>query len=272
VKVTFYEAGTIGKSQELYDLALNGVVEAVHTAEFWTGGRFPLVEGVNSLPFTYASMDQLEAVDQALYDRGLLKELDPFKLLYFTPASQLAIFSKNKIATLEDFSGQKLRASGINVKVVELLGATAVTIPGEEEYMAIERGVLTGNVTGADNVLSRKLYEVMKYGCRTEISMGEFVFIMNKNFWDKLPPDIQAVIDNVNKEERAAHLAAQNQAIDDAWQQLEAHMEIYSLTPEEADRWKAKVSPLIDEWVKSVKDKGFPADEIMEVVAEYTSK
>jgi len=272
VKVTFYEAGTIGKSAELYDLALNGVVEAVHTADFWVGGRFPLIEGANSLPFTYSSLAQVEALDQALYDRGLLKEMEPFKLLYFTPIATISLFSKDKIDTMEKFAGQKIRASGNNTKVVEALGGTALAIPGEEEYMALDRGTLTGNLTGADNVVSRKLYEVVKYGNQTPVSMGGFVFIMNKGFWEKLPPDVQTAIENVNKEERVAHLEGIQKAIDDAWAELSTKIEVYSLTPEEKARWVEKTAPVRDEWIKSMKDKGLPVDDVMKVVSEITAQ
>ncbi len=272
VKVTFYEAGTMGKSTELYDEALNGVVEAVHTAEFWAGGRFPLVEGANSLPFTYSSINQVEALDQTLFDRGLLKELEPFKLLYFTPVAVINLFSKEKIDTMEKFAGQKIRASGNNAKLVELLGGTGLAIPGEEEYMALDRGTLTGNLTGADNVVSRKEYEVMKFAVQTPISMGGFIFIMNKNFWNSLPKDIQTAIDNVNKEERSAHLASQNAAIESSWTTLKEKMTVFSLTADEATRWQQKVSPLKDTWIQTMKDKGLPVDDVMKVVKEITGK
>jgi TRAP-type transport system periplasmic protein len=271
VKVTFYEAGTMGKSTELYDLVLNGTVEAAHMAEFWSGGRFPIIEGVDSLPFKFTGIPQQTQTIQALYDRGLLKELEPFKFLYFTSVGTVNIFTvKNRVNTASDLKGLKMRATGSNVKTIEALGGTALTVPGEEEYMDLQKGILDGNLTGADNVVGRKEYEVMKYGITNPISTGGFVFIMNKAFWDGLPKDIQAIIDNINKEEAAAHVNNQVKAVNDAWETLKSKMEIYSIQDNEMARWREAVASIPAAWLETIKGKGLPGDEIMKVVNEIT--
>src|SRR3972149_6765016 len=163
VKVTFYEGNTLGQTTEFYEMVLNGVVEAAHTAEFWAGGRFPLVEGLNLLPFNIQNLGDIYAVDSALYEAGLLKELEPFKLNYFTPVAALSFFTQFKINTMEDLKGKTLRASGIQGEVIKLMGATPVNAPGSEEYMMLQTKVLNGNITGADNAYARKLYEVVSY-------------------------------------------------------------------------------------------------------------
>ena len=196
----------MGKSAEIYDMTLTGIAEVGAMAEFWAGGRFPLIEGINSLPFKYSGLDQVELVDRTLYERGLLQELEPFKLLYFAPVAEINLFTKTKVTKMEDLAGLKLRVSGTNKQTVELLGAIGISMPGEEEYMALERGTLDGNATGADNAVARKLYEVINYGLTTPISMGGFLVIMNKDFWNSCPADIQNAIDQASIEARNFHL------------------------------------------------------------------
>jgi TRAP-type transport system periplasmic protein len=274
VKVTFYEAGTMAKSTDLYDACLSNTLQAAHIADFWANGRFPISEAVNSMPFTFSSIDQQTKTLQALVDKGIDKDADPFKFLYFTSVGTVNIFTaKAKINSMADFKGQKLRASGVNVKTVELLGGQGLTVPGDEEYMDIDKGILTGNLTGADNVVTRKEYEVLKYGIQNPISAGAFLFVMNKNFWNSLPADIQAIIDNLNKDETAAHITAQTAAVAKAWDTLKANkMEVYSIDPAELAKWKVATSTIAGDWAKTANGKGLPGDAVLAAVKEITGK
>jgi TRAP-type transport system periplasmic protein len=275
VKVTFYEAGTMGKSTELYDLCVNNTLQAAHIAEFWANGRFPIVEGVDNSPFTFASLAQQTQTLNTLFERGLLaKEAEPFKLMYFTSVGTVNLFtSKKKITTMADFAGQKIRASGTNVKTVEMLGGTALTVPGDEEYMDIDKGILTGNITGSDNVVSRKEYEVLKYGISDPIATGAFYFVMNKNFWNSLPADIQATIEKLNKEESAAHIAAQSGAQATAWETCKSKgMDTYNIDPAELAKWKQATSGVMADFIKTINGKGLPGDQVLAVVKEVTGK
>ena len=266
VQVTFYEGGTMGASTELYDMALSGIVEASHTAEFWAGGRFPIIQGLNNLPFNIRGIDDILAVDTALYEAALLKELDPFKLLYFTPAAALSFFTKEKINTMEDLAGMKLRASGTAADAVALMGATPVNAPGTEEYMMLERGTLDGNITGADNVMARKLYEVIDYGNKNVFAGGGFIFIMNKDFWNSLPADIQATIDKLNTEEAQEHLVNQQAAIDQSWADLEKLITVYTIDEAEMDRWRQAVAPITTQWIQEMAGKGLPGQEAYDLM------
>jgi TRAP-type transport system periplasmic protein len=275
VKVTFYEAGTMGKSTELYDLCVNNTLQAAHIAEFWANGRFPIVEGVDNSPFTFASLAQQTQTLNTLYDRGLLaKEAEPFKLMYFTSVGTVNLFTaKKKITTMADFAGQKIRASGTNVKTVELLGGTALTVPGDEEYMDLDKGILTGNLTGSDNVVARKEYEVLKYGIKDPISAGAFYFVMNKNFWNSLPADIQAAIEKLNKEESAAHVATQGGAQSAAWDTCKSKgMDTYNIDPAELAKWKQATSSVLTDFLKNINGKGLPGDQVLAVIKEVTGK
>lgn len=275
VQVNFYEGGTIGKQTELYDLTLNGVVEAAYMAEFWAGGRFPITEGINSLPFSYKTLNDLAAVDDALFQQGLMKEMEPFKVLYHAPIAQMTLFTKKKITTMDDLKGLKIRATGNNAIAMGMLGATAVVIPGDEEYMALERGILDGNLTGVDNIISRKEYEVISYGCTTPLAMGGFVFIMNKNYWNKLPADIQAAIENANKSEggpNGAHVAGMNKIAEAAWKQLEGKITIYSLSADEIAKWRTKVASIEGDWIKNMEAKGLPGQKAVDAMKAVMAK
>jgi TRAP-type C4-dicarboxylate transport system substrate-binding protein len=272
VMVTFYEGGTFGESEELYDMALEGVVEAVHTAEFWTGGRFPIIEGLNNLPFNIEDIGDILAVDNALYEAGLLEELEPFKLLYFTPAAALSFFTKEKINTMEDLAGMKLRASGTAADAVELMGAIPVNAPGSEEYMMLERGTLDGNITGADNALSRSLQEVINYGNTNVFAGGGFVFIMNKDFWNSLPSDIQKIIDDIDAELAQQHLIDQQAAIDESWAELDKYITLYTISEEEMDRWRQTVAPITDEWIADMEAQGLPGQEAYDLMQEVLAE
>lgn len=270
VKVTTY-FGTMGKPPEFYDMVKNGVVDMMDFGQGWAPGRFPVLD-VTGLPFEVPTPALASAVSDALYANGLLdKELAPFKLLFFKSVGSLCLFTKKKKVTkMEDFRGLKIRPipGKIPKQTIEALGATSVYVRGAETYMAIDRGTLDGAVTGPDNAVSRKYYEVCKYGCTLPITGGIWFMFMNKGTWNSLPTDIKLIIEQINKKVYSLYHADKLRADKESWALLNNKIEIYDLDPAEAARWREATAPIIDEWVKSMEDKGMPGQEILDITRD----
>jgi TRAP-type transport system periplasmic protein len=98
-----------------------------------------------------------------------------------------------------------------------------------------------------------------------------FYTVMNKDKWDSLPPDIQAIIDKLDEEwvvERIQKKWTDWQAMGKA-KLAEKGNNLIVLSPEENARWAGYMGPVLEEWVKATKAKGVPADDALKFCQDY---
>jgi TRAP-type mannitol/chloroaromatic compound transport system substrate-binding protein len=101
------------------------------------------------------------------------------------------------VNSIEDIKGLKMRIPGLAGEVFADAGGTAVRIPGSEIYTSLQTGVIdAAEWVGPYNDLALGLYEVAKYyyfpGWHEPGSMLEL--IINKDSFEALPPDMQAIV------------------------------------------------------------------------------
>jgi TRAP-type C4-dicarboxylate transport system substrate-binding protein len=267
VKITIYE-GTLGAPGDHWDMLKRNAIQIAYTGEANNPGRLPVL-GLTNLPFEFPELSLQGTVAKELTDN--------FKVVAFLPLSLQNMFlSKKKVSTLSDLKGMKIRsASGTQGKVVSALGATGVSMPGGETYMALQTGVIDGTVTGVDYVVDNKFYEICKYGLQNPIYGGVFILIMNKETWDSLQKDLQATIEQVGRDvsDRSTKML-----IDEAqkrWETLrERKMEVYAISQEEEAQWKKATAGVADQYVQEWSAKGYPVKEALAMMRKVvgTSK
>ena len=103
-------------------------------------------------------------------------------------------------------------------------------------------------------------------------SSGMFV-VMNKDKWNALPPDIQQIIEKVN-EEYAEKQGKLWDEIDKAGKDYTTGRgnKIVSLSQDENRNWERAVKPILDEYVKNMKEKGLPGQEALRFCLETLYK
>src|SRR5207247_2092766 len=90
------------------------------------------------------------------------------------------------------------------------------------------------------NFYTQKMYEVQKYVTLTEHSALVYAVIVNKKFWNGLPPDIRTTLEGaMNDASKYAHDTATKEN-DDAFAAVKksGKTQIVALTPEEKKAWK----------------------------------
>jgi TRAP-type C4-dicarboxylate transport system substrate-binding protein len=88
-----------------------------------------------------------------------------------------------------------------------------------------------------------------------------------------LPPDIQKIIEGVNKE----YIEKAGKAWDDIDKEgkdftVKLGNQIIPLTKDEAEKWTKAAKPLLDEYVKEKTAKGLPAEEALKFCQDYLKK
>ena len=160
----------------------------------------------------------------------------------------------------------KIRSHGTSAKVVKALGGTPVAMPMPELYQALQKGVVDGGLYPIEVNKGWKMAEVVDY-CTLDLPIAytsTFYVVMNKDKWNSLPKDVQATIQQINKEWIVKHGKAwdESDAAGKAYL-LEKGGKIIPLSPEEGAKWKKAVAPVIDEYAADVEKKGLPGKELV---------
>jgi len=104
--------------------------------------------------------------------------------------------STRPIVTPADFKGMKLRVppSPLWTSMFKAFDASPASINFAEVYSSLQTKVVEGQENPLAIIATAKLYEVQKYCSLTNHMWDGFWFLANKKSWDKLPPDLQAIV------------------------------------------------------------------------------
>ncbi len=112
------------------------------------------------------------------------------------PAQPFGWFKK-EVTTVADIQGFKYRTVGLAADLMQAMGMSVAQLPGGEIVPAMERGVIdafefnnpsSDSRFGAQDVA--KNYYLSSYHQASE----SFEFLFNKDFFDDLAPDLQAIL------------------------------------------------------------------------------
>lgn len=198
--VTVYGAGEIVPAFEVFDAVSQGVAEVGHGASYYWKGKIPAAVFYTAVPF---GMTAQEMNGWLHYGGGLelWRELyAPFGVIPFAGGStgvQMAGWFNRELKTAADLQGLKMRIPGLAGEVFNASGGTAVRIAGGEIYTSMQTGVIDAvEWVGPYNDRTLGLNQVADYyyypGWHEPGAMLEFT--VNKNAFDRLPADLQAIV------------------------------------------------------------------------------
>jgi TRAP-type transport system periplasmic protein len=275
VKIEVFMSAALGGPAEAVDLLNTGIADIVYHAPPFTPGVFPLSE-VSSLPFICNSADDVLALQRDLIEWDKCTEYDGLKVLTFLPTNPVNFsFTDKKVASAAEMAGTKMRAPGGGpyAEIFTVLGATPASIPTADVYMSLERGIVDGISTNASFLTQIKGWEVLDYGLRDGVNGGLHMMLMSKAAWDKLPADLQGIIDDYNTKYEDEYLAFNLSEDEKAFGELQANgVEIYSLSAAELADWMALAKPIIAAWETAANEKGLPGTEVVAKARQYGGK
>ncbi|MFG6137735.1 MULTISPECIES: TRAP transporter substrate-binding protein [Halomonas] len=106
--------------------------------------------------------------------------------------------STKPVRSIEDMQGLKLRApEGMVYNIFEAAGATPVNLPGSEVYTGLEKGVIdAADYTVFATNQAQGLHEFAPYPLYPGFHSLPMVSVsLNKEIWDSLPADLQAILE-----------------------------------------------------------------------------
>jgi TRAP-type C4-dicarboxylate transport system substrate-binding protein len=269
-----------GQPRDLPQQLEDGVVDMIWTVPGFTPGRFMGTEGLE-MPFMNtgrsATMSQAayEYVSQNLADT----EYRGIKIISIHATDRALIHtSRRPVRTLEDFRGLRLRVAGRFIgEAVTAMGATPVGIPLGGVYEATARYQVVGFLINWAITHPFRLYEVAKFHSEPPgvgLFQGMILTLMNGRSYNRLPPDLKAVIDANSGPALAANRGAiwdtqTKQAVDAA---IGAGNEIIAIGPEEKARWRAAVAPAYEAWIAEMTRRGRNGRAMFEDLQAITAR
>ena len=275
VKVEYYAGQTLTKAAQCYDGTVQGISDIGFSVLAYTRGRFPVMSAVD-LPLGYTSGKVATEIINLVYAKFKPKELSDTQVMYLHAHGPGLPFTKDTaVEKLEDMKGLKFRGHGTSAQVVSALGGTPVPKPMPETYQMLQKGVVDGGVYPMEASKGWKLGEVAHY-CTAAFSAAyttSFFVVMNKDKWNSLPVDIQSTIAEINAEWAVKH--------GEAWDTsdmegmvffLNNGGQVIGLDSKESARWEAAVAPIVDDYIKTLNDKGFNGKEIVDYIKTNLDK
>jgi len=204
LKIAVYGAGELIPAFEGFDAVRAGTVEMNHAnSYFWTGKTFA-AQYFTAVPFGL----NFQGINGWFYDGGGLalwnEVYAPFGMVAMPCGNtgvQMTGWFKKEIKSVADFKGLKMRIPGLAGKVYASLGVDVKLLPGGEIFPALERGVIdAAEFVGPYQDRRLGLQKAAKYyyttGWHETSTVSEL--LINKAAWDKLPKDLQAVVENAS--------------------------------------------------------------------------
>lgn len=205
-------ASAVSSPSDIYDSVRSGLVEMGMQSSSRVAGYFPLTE-VLTLPggIAYPGATQMGVVACALYEQvpEIQQEFDGVKVVSFNSTAATMLFSiKNLVNKPGDLAGKLIRGGGTyGLEAIEALGASAVTLaPGEWADGAV-KGVYDITTSNYASNVNFAMSDLFNYAYDYTIQTSYFVYIVNEDFYNSLPADLQALLswDNMGYDSAALY-------------------------------------------------------------------
>ena len=250
VKVEVYPNSTLYKDGEEMSALQLGSVQMLAPSISKFG---PL--GVNAfeafdLPYIVPNRDVLNRVINGPVGKDLLGRLEKYGitgLAYWD--NGFKVMSANKPLHLPaDFRGLKMRIKSSKVLEAQFraLGAVPQVMAFSEVYQAMQTGVVDGSENSLPNLWTQKFFEVQKYVALSDHGYDCYAVIVNTKFWNGLPADIRATLEQAMKDATAYQFELSAREQDDDLAKIKAanRAQVYDLTDAEKAAWRAALLPV----------------------------
>ena len=244
VKVEVYPNSTLYKDAEEVDALQLGAVQmlAPSLAKFGPLGLRDFE--AFDLPYLFDNYDELHKITYGKIGADLFKKLEPKGIigLAYWDNGFMDMSANKPLRKPEDFRGLKMRIQSSKVLESQMraLGAVPQMMAFSEVYHALQTGVVDGTENPPSNLLTQKMNEVQKYMTLSDHHYLGYAVIVNKKFWDGLPPDIRKTLEECMRDSTKYVNEIAKKENDEALVEIKkaGKTEIITLTPDEKRAWK----------------------------------
>lgn len=253
VKVEVFPSGQLYGDKEELEALQAGNVQMIAPSFTKLVGLNPAFQIVD-MPFLFDSREAVHAFWDGELGKKLMSSLKPQGILGLAMwENGFKQFTNNKhpLKRPEDFKGLKFRTQAGKVLEAQFkaLGAGAATIPFNETYMALQQGTVDGQENTYNNIDTQKYPEVQKYLTVSNHGRIDYVVLVNKSFWDKIPGDIRGALEEAMKEATEYERNLAYELDQQSFENLKkAGMEVYELSEEDKESFRKVFEPVYSQF------------------------
>ncbi len=267
-----------GTPPSLADQVMDGVVDVVWTLPGYTPGRFPATE-VFELPFFAGGPVETSKAFWEFSETNLMDtDFAGMKMLATWVHGAGAIHSSAPVSAPSDLNGVKLRApSRVTNRYFADIGATPIGMPVPAVPEALSKGVITATVIPWEVTTALKIAELVDNHTEfpgESLYVATFILAMNQGAYDRMPADLQAVIDANSGMALSTFLGEVMIEGDKIGRQVavEAGNTIIELTPEQIAPWKEAGAATQAAWVEEVTASGLDGQGMVDEASALIEK
>jgi len=253
VKVEVYPNSQLYKDKEELEALQLGAVQMLAPSNSKFGPIGIKEFEVFDLPYILPDLPTLRKVTDGPLGARLLKLLEPkgmVGLAYWDNGFKVMSANKKLLAPA-DYHGLKFRIQSSKVLEAQFraLGAVPQVMAFSDVYQALQTGVVDGQENTPSNMYTQKMHEVQKYTTLTNHGYIGYVVVVNRKFWDGLPPEIRDQLTRAMKEATAFGNARSAQENAQALEQMRksGKTELVTLTPEQDAAMRKAMAPVYDD-------------------------
>lgn len=246
VRIEVYPNSQLYKDREEMDALKLGAVQMLAPSLSKLGGDFEVFD----LPFLFQDHAAYRKVVDGNMGADLLRslELRGIKGLAYWD-NGFKVFTANRpLQSVQDFKGLRIRvqASRTLVHQMTLLGSEPSVSPLINVFEALRNGRLDGQENTPVNVVSQRLHEVQSHLTVSNHGYLAYAVIVNKTFWDKLPPAIRDTLEGALREATAYANSIAEAENTKALERIKVSgkLSVYTPSEQELAQWRATLDPV----------------------------
>ncbi|CDZ74215.1 TRAP-T family tripartite ATP-independent periplasmic transporter [Peptoniphilus sp. ING2-D1G] len=204
-KIDIYPNASLGGEREAAEGVKLGTIQmTIVTSDGTLPAWVPDIQ-VLSIPYLFENSEKAYTALDGIITEKLNSKFEEagFKhLAYGELGFRHFTNSKKEINSAEDLKGLSIRVQEAPIwfALLESLGASAVPVPFNELYTALQQGMCDGQENPVASIATSKFNEVQKYLSLDGHTYAAISYIMNKDFFDGLTPEQQEAIQSASTE------------------------------------------------------------------------
>ena len=210
------------------------------------------------LPFLFKSKKHLYKILDGKIGKSLLRELSSqnfLALTYWDNGFKELTNDTRELKLPEDCKNLRFRImnSKVLIEQFKILDAIPIILPFSATYQALKEKIVNGEENTISNIYSKKFYKVQKYMTISNHGYLGYIVIINKNFFQKLPPKLQRVVRETLQKVTLKERELANEYNRKLLQTIQqSSIKISYLSPQEKKEWKENLKKIYPLFYKEV--------------------
>ena len=277
--VRFIEAyaGTAASVTEIIEATQDGILDIGLSVPGFEASRAELLNVSLFFPFSSSDYDRQQRIARRMVEEvpQIRESMERYNvyLLSQSVSENYGLLTRECWSSIDELNGLKFAVAGSNSPWIEEIGGIGLQMNIADNYTALQTGQLDGNIFFGSGMTGFRLSEVAN--CYTRTGFGSFLsnaIFMNRDSYDRLPQDVQAIISEVawQASERIAATAAERDAR--SYTAIEGMGKLADIAPQEQARWAAALAGIPAGALRAAEARGLDARPVFEAYLRISAE